>query len=487
MKLILLVLAVALVVLSEGKPLENIERKCIVKYLSDRELLDSSFEVEAVNPEICDDLVKTKKDEIMEEIFTYSSENERVIFLSDIYGKFGLADVVLKSLLYGNSTEAEDLKRSLQAFEDIVIFDCDHNEMLSLIFKTIKSMYQDDKAAIKMCMYKESFLFATLNKTVIKFDCDELTSRSSIRSELENMIIATLATKITEKDQKCMKKAYKDSSINKPFTAEILNLIVNSDLFDLSYTRSLSEFYKLSQQCLRLGFRMKDVPQIRNVYSLEYRNEDDSYYLDFELLVKFNPDRSHNETLIIADNNKNTSLISECFSERLELYGFSKYVLKTMSIEADFDVVRLTKMQNLLHHLIKQSISDCETTFFDQLFNKTINFHGPQMICISEFDTHKKVEGLTSYGFNMFEKPIKCLGFLIDARKHGLFIAPSFFCSINKTEMSKILKRMWAIEKMAGYEVSEQQGKEMTQEYNELIEESKKLLAKCFAGMSDDI
>ena len=59
MKFILLVLAVALVVLSEGKLLEDIERKCIVKYLNDRELLDSSFEVEAVNPEICDDLLKT--------------------------------------------------------------------------------------------------------------------------------------------------------------------------------------------------------------------------------------------------------------------------------------------------------------------------------------------------------------------------------------------------------------------------------------------
>ena len=398
----------------------------------------------------------------------------------------------MKSLLYGNSTEAEDLKRIVQAFEDISIINLVHNEMLSLIFKSLKSEYQDEKSAIIFCMNEEfgtNLSYAQMNETIETFDCNELTSRSSIRSELENMIIATLPTKIPEKEQKCMKKAYKDSSINKPFTAKNLYYIFEDAASVLPQREFLTEFYILTLKCLKLGFRMKDVPQIRNVYSLEYRNEDSIYfdYIEFEFLVKFNPDRSHNETVIVADYNKNTSLISKCFLERMEFYGFSKYVLKTMSIEADFDVVRLTKMQNLLHHLIKQSKSDCETTFFDQLFNKTINSHGHLMKCISEFQYDETVEGMSFYRLNFFGKPDKCGDLLRDAKKHGLFIAPPLFCSINKTEILNILKRMWAIEKMAGYEVSEQQGKEMTQEYNELMEESKKLLAECFAGMSDDI
>ena len=182
------------------------------------------------------------------------------------------------------------------------------------------------KSQLNFCMDEEmgmNLSYAGLNKTNEMnetFDCNELKSRSSLTSEVENMIIATLPTKITEKDLNCMKKAYKDSSINKPFTAILLYEIVEEFAgFDNSYSNSLIEFYDLSQQCLRLGFRMKEVPQIRNVYSLEYRNRGVNYYTDFELLVKFNPDRSHNETLqIIADNKKNTSLISKCFSERLE-------------------------------------------------------------------------------------------------------------------------------------------------------------------------
>ncbi|CAO1336322.1 unnamed protein product [Diamesa serratosioi] len=106
MKLILLVLAISLVLIVEGKPLEDIERKCIVKYLSERELLDSSFEVEAETPENCDELLSAKISEI------YAG------FTSEMKEQ-GIVDIVLKSLLYGNSKEAEELTNTISEIKRI--------------------------------------------------------------------------------------------------------------------------------------------------------------------------------------------------------------------------------------------------------------------------------------------------------------------------------------------------------------------------------
>ena len=144
--------SVALVVLSEGKPLEDIERKCIVKYLSDRELLNSSFEVEAVNPEICDELLNKKITEIYEEII-HDATNERAQFHNRYTMKTrGTVDLVLKSLLYGNSTEAEELMKTLETFKKLVILSFEHDKLQELTKSTMSFELHDEHSAKNLCL-----------------------------------------------------------------------------------------------------------------------------------------------------------------------------------------------------------------------------------------------------------------------------------------------------------------------------------------------
>lgn len=65
---------------------------------------------------------------------------------------------------------------------------------------------------------------------------------------------------------------------------------------------------------------------------------------------------------------------------------------------------------------------------------------------------------------------------------------PSLYCIKKNYEKLNIFKRMKAIQFLTQYnEVSGQQKMEQAQEYKKLIEESRELLEKCYAEMSDEI
>ena len=248
-----------------------------------------------------------------------------------------------------------------------------------------------------------------------------------------------------------------------------------------------------------MGFILKDAPEIRNVFPIDFTRQTfpfESMYEDYGFLVKFNPDRSYNETLIVANKATNILHESKCMSERLDFYGFGKVVLKTMSVEDEFDVVRLEKMQYVLLHAILRSRSDCiDRMVHSNVFNKTeAAYEGFSEECFSQIVTELDVEGVTFYRVNMEIQPDndKCIKIEENYLEHVGYSGPIGALAVNflvnKCKQNDTFKKMREMEFLFSYgKVSEQQRNKLITDYQNLGEESKKLLGECYAEMSDEI
>ena len=220
MKLIFVVVALSCLSLIVAKPLEDNVRKCIVKYLSEKELLSSSFVVVPVNPDNCDELMSAKIFEIYFDIIFNGRKPEEHYWprVDQIFKKNGVADVVLKSLLYDeDSKEAKDLKETVKKMRLIAdLIDSWKGYKFNDNIKNLQIKSPD--TATELCLknhatseifsnFVETKRFEQLEKYDIKdLECDKLIT--SFQKNLEVYLLEKLPKLGTDKEETCVKNAY---------------------------------------------------------------------------------------------------------------------------------------------------------------------------------------------------------------------------------------------------------------------------------------
>ena len=188
MKFIFVVVALSCLSLIVAKPIDDVERKCIVKYLSEKELLDSSFVVDPVLPDNCDELISAKIFEIYFDIIYDGKkpEEDDWSYVEHIFRRNGVADVVLKSLLYHeDSNEAKDLKETVEIMKPIKVmlnsFEQEHYLNTNVKALKIKKPDSDTELCMKHYFTSEILSNYITNETIFKLEkydikdleCDE--------------------------------------------------------------------------------------------------------------------------------------------------------------------------------------------------------------------------------------------------------------------------------------------------------------------------
>ncbi|CAO1321112.1 unnamed protein product [Diamesa serratosioi] len=202
------------------------------------------------------------------------------------------------------------------------------------------------------------------------------------------------------------------------YTFSIIEQINNGNKYYLyqPICFGIAKFYESTIEFARLQFILKDVSNVRTVYSIDFTRDytlfHKNYKNNFGLMVKFNADQNYNETLIIANQTSLVLSISECFLGALNNIEFPQLALKMMKAENEFDVIRMLSLKKVVTSLFSYSLRNCKPensvdTIFEFYFNqpKIISQRenkdkGEIMNCLQKFITEEQVEGVTFYRIN---------------------------------------------------------------------------------------
>ncbi|CAO1336302.1 unnamed protein product [Diamesa serratosioi] len=288
MKLTFLVLAISFVlIVVEAKPLEDIERKCIVKYLSDRELLDSSFEVAAETPENCDELLSAKISEIYAGVSSTMKEQ-------------GIVDIVLKSLLYGDSKEAEELTKTIQEIkiisEDTIIKWMDKNveDNTSGFNRLVLKLMAAENDFDVLRLSKMKTILLDMIRVFILNCVDPLTLESTFPTK-EDLVEGS---KDPSENMKCLRNIVTEEDVE-GVTFYRLNINNQHDCLKADFTKQ----YKNVDICLSKKMIEMEIPKM---------------FLKLECLLTFNVSVEQREEIKLEFNKIMDHLFkldSECIAE----------------------------------------------------------------------------------------------------------------------------------------------------------------------------
>ena len=509
-------MVVALICLSliVAKPIDDVERKCIVKYLSDKELLDSSFVVDPVNSDNCDELISAKIFEIYFDMIYDGKkpEEDHLYYVEHMLRTNGVADVVLKSLLYHeDSKEAKDLKETVNQMKTIAdIFQLWNS--LKIVQSSKNLQIKSPDSATELCLkhyvtaevYTKSFYsndFEESDKYDIKgLECDKLIT--AFHTNLEVHLLETLPKLKTDREQNCMKMAYVNSNMTKKFS-DIFIFTTIPVIFDDGYItlynkygHQIQTFYEMIMECMRLGFISEHAPEVRNVYSIDFTREGHmftpQYDENYGIIVKFNTDRSLNEVVIIANQTSRAMNNSQCLLEGFKDQELGKMSLKMMAAEDNYEVDRIVQMKELMSEIFITIKESCEfknyfTAMFDDKFNeirKNEEEISETMNCFQEFVTEEKVNGITYYRVNIYSQRIdrKCevVLYLLERMKTPHWMtAPQDICMRRELKKLNMLKQKFLVEVLAELEISPEQKAKERIKFNDLIIKISELLFKC--------
>ena len=310
-----------------------------MKYLSDKELLNSSFVVvDPVTPDNCDEIISAKIFEIyFDIIYDRKKPEEDERFQIDYIIKInGVADVVLKSLLYDKeSQEARDLNETIKKMRTIAeLIGSWKSYKLNDNVKNLQIINPD--SAIELCLKHDATtnIFPNYVKTTKRieqlksYDVKDLKCEILItlfRKHLEVHLLETLPKLNSDKEQICVKNAYVKLNMTEKFsdvfTFSTMKDVSLDDTFYLyrTYCYDVAAFYEMTMECARIGFILKDVAEMRNVYSIDFTRENYMFSVKYEenygIIVKFHQNRSLNEFLIIANETSQVMNNSGCLLE----------------------------------------------------------------------------------------------------------------------------------------------------------------------------
>lgn len=513
MKLFIVLFALSLVVISEGKPLEDNERKCIVKYLSEKGLLSPTFVVDPVLPDNCDELLSARIFEIYFDVIYHGEKPEEDDWfqVDYIFKRSGVADVVLKSFLYEeNSEENANLKKTVNIMRNIAdLIDSWKNHKLSENIKNLQIKSPD--SSTKLCLknhvttevfpnYVETKRFDQLEKYDIKdLECDNLIT--SFQKHLEVHLLETFPKSGSDNKQLCIKNSYNNLNMTEKFSdvfaISIMKEITLDDTYHLynSYCYRVAAFYEQIMECARLGFILKDVPEVRNVYSIDFTREGymftPKYDENFGVLVKINVDQSLSEILLIANQTSELMNNSQCLLDGFKDRDLRKMSLKMMAAEDNYEVGRVLDMKRIMLVIFRQITHSCKTRndankMFDDMYNglKSNNQEmAAKMKCFRQFVTEEKVNGITYFRVNIDVQPNdkKCQGILeyLEHMEHSENTDPEDVCMLREVKKLNLYKVKWDFEVLAEIGISSQQKEEERIKFNELMIKAIEMLFNC--------
>ena len=453
MKLSFALLAVSLLSFIESKSCKDHTRKCIVKYLSDKQLLDSSFVVDSVLPDNCYELIDNKVQDIYEaSYYKDNADDEAKSKIIETLKSTDMVDLVLKSDLIGDTKRAEELLNIFQELKKI-------EEFVRLWPDSANGSFSFTSSNIDFSSYCFNDVFRkTLTKYFGNEDCEKILSfRKTFDDELLEIV-----TKISsEEAQNCIRKTYKQFNIAHHFLMSYIDNLTQGG------AKQISQFKLTLNECVRLS--MKESSNITFMIELDFNralniyleaDESKIYRKTEEIIVKLNQENNHTDIFLIANETSEFMKYSKCYVEELYRIDFKAIAFKMMSLEEDFEILELLKLQQSLQEYFQHFVSFCDGSFFvnytlrnDQLDKNSF------MKCFGQFVTEEEVEGVTFFRVNIAIQPddLKCSLYYELAQ----YRYSDRICAVKEMEMMDFYRLSWTIRIMKQFKISTQQQKEL--------------------------
>ena len=482
MKLLIGVLAVSLLSFIETKSVEDNTRKCIVKYLSDKQLLDSSFVVDSVLPDNCYELIDEKIEKLYEasyykDINDDNANTEIVVSLL----MTGMVDLVLKSDLIGDTKKADEL---ISVFQELTKIE----EFIGLWFdNTTESFKFTSSRSTKELSCLQSYLSELLdNKETPNISENNIFATqgcvkplTSFKKSFEVELLEMLPKLSSENGQNCIIKAFTQLNMTDNFFNGYIYKTMQEEKMNYTTIESrIFYFFVPIFECVRLITKETS----NNVFTIEAdfnealnisMPEDGSieYRKTHGVIVKLNQNRQNTEIKLIANATSEVMKYSRCFLDELNHMKFKTIALRVMSVEEDFDVVTLLEMQSFLKIYVEASLAFCEPSYFAES-TKTVKKYGKESImmkCFSKFVSEEDVKGVTFFRVNIVMKPddVKCEQFF-EMQKYK---SDQNICFVKRLKKMNFYNRLWTVQMIKQYDVSTQQQKELEKDANQIERE----------------
>lgn len=369
MKLFHCIVVCCILSITNATYLSEMQKNCVVNYLSERSLLDSSFSVGPVLKENCDEIVEAIKFQSFSYVLydgVKREVNDKIYNCLDVMlQKTNYADVALKAMLYEDTKEAKELNQTKENLDKVVTEFCDlRGYKYDVTFKMVQfTRINEDK--VKKCLTNYALTnilspeeFESLNLTenyeTINLECENITM--SFKSALEEAILKKLPILSVERDISFMKNSYKNFNITDNY---FVGMILNSLDFETSskvyYERFnyIRNFYQSLKECIVTGFKTNEVSfGSRQSYFIDFLGAHELYHEKynekFTYKVKFNGDKSYHKMEIISNNNASVRNVAQCHIEKLEQHELGKMIAKLIEAEDNFAIENVVEMKNLI-------------------------------------------------------------------------------------------------------------------------------------------
>ena len=391
MKLLLVVLAVNLLSLIETKPFEDHTRICIVKYLSDKQLLDSSYVVDSVLPINCYELINNKVRDIYEaSYFKEIADDEEKRKIIETLKNTDMVDLVLKSDLIGDTKRAEEL---LNIFHEL---------------KKIKEFVRlwPDSA-------NGSFSFTSSNIDFSSY-CfndgirgnEDFEKILSFRKTFDDELLEIFPKISSEKAQNCITQTFTQFNIAHHLLMSYIGRLTYGEY------KEILQFKLTLNECVRLS--MKESSNSLFTIELDYNaaysfllevDESTFYRKSQGIVVKLNQEKNDTDVVLLTNENSEVMKYIKCFVEEFNRIDFKAIASKMMSFEEDFDIVTLLKFQHSLKEYFKHIILFCHEDLLFPHYTKLNKEHGSFIKCFGQFVKEVDSEDVTFFRIDIAKQP----------------------------------------------------------------------------------
>lgn len=484
MKVLLCVLAVSFLALIETKSIEDNTRNCIVKYLSDKKLLDSSFVVDSMLPENCFELIDDKLEELyIASYYKDNDDNETNGEFIDFLQMTDMVDLILKSNLIGDTKRAKELSN---VFEELIKIDkfiepFAKNTNENYNFKTLHSTGETS------CLQSYfSELLKNETQDAIKIPtiegCEEILT--SLKKSFEKDFLAMLPKLSSEEGQNCVLNAYKKLNMtNNFFNGFYVSKIMQDENMNFTLIGSyIFQFYVPITQCVRLITKENNVFMIEvdfnEVLNITVPEDNMEKYRKTQgIIVKLNEDNSQYDFHLIANETSEVMKYSKCFVDELNQYNLGPIAARIRFFEREFEVVDLVELKDFFKDVFKQCLDFCEPDYYSY-FSRMKELQPGKMECFRQFVTTEDVDGVTFYRVNMNLRAddVKCNFYYKMDGNYDDFSE----CVSRKAKSIDFSKRLWSIQALSQYNLSSQQQNEFIISRTELEIEWNSLKIDCY-------
>lgn len=394
MKLFYCTVVCCILSITNASYLNEIQKNCVVRYLSERSLLDSSFSVGPVLKENCEEIVETLKFQTYSYVLYDGVKREvddRIYnCLDDVLQRTNYADIALKSMLYEDTKEATELNQTKVNLDKVVTEFCDlRGYKYDVTFKMVPfTRINEDEVkscltnyALTNILSQEEFesLNLTENYKTINLECENTTM--SFKNALEKVILEKLPVLSIEREISFMKNSYKNFNITDNY---FIGMVLNSLDFETSSKvyrarfNSIRNFYQSLKECMVTGFKTSEVSSgSRKSYFIDFLGGHELYHEKYNekfiYKVKFNDDKSYQKMEIISNPKATVRNVVQCHTKNFEQYEVGKMIAKLMEAEDNFEIENVVEMKTLLRSLTTQIDIKCDESDllgleFDRVF-----------------------------------------------------------------------------------------------------------------------